>query len=166
MDITGSPVSVDSLICNDCASSNTPSAGTSSPVLSITTSPTTISFLDTSCIFPSRNTVTIISSFTALRTSKAFAALTSNINPIVLAKIIAIKIPNGSRKALKPSCSGPQQCTQEIPSDKTQAKSNIRIIGSSNFSRNCFHNGIFSGGVRIFSPCRRRFSKTCSDVNP
>ena len=166
LDIIGSPVSVDSFICNDCACNSTPSAGTSSPVFSTTTSPTTTSLRDTSCTFPSRITVTITSSFTVFSTSNARAAFTSKMKPMPLARIIAKNMPIGSRKAEKPAFSGPQQCTQDITIDSSQAISRMRIIGSSNFSRNFFHNDSRAGGVNTFSPYLRRLSSTCCPVKP
>lgn len=36
--------------------------------------------------------------------------------------------------------------------DKTPAIIKMIIRGSVNFSKNCFHNGSFSGGVRMFTP--------------
>ena len=150
--MTGSPVSVDSFICKDCASSKIPSAGTSSPVPKSTISPTTISLRGTSITLPSRITVTMTSSFTAFSTSNARAAFTSKRKPIVLARRMAKNIPSGSRKAEKPACSGPQQCTPDMTIDKSHAKRSMRIIGSSNFSRNCFHKETRSGGVNTFSP--------------
>ena len=107
-----------------------------------------------------------MSSFTAFSTSKARAAFTSKKKPIVLASIIAKKIPSGSRKAANPSCSGPQQCTDDIIIDNTQASRRILIMGSSNFSRNCFHSDSFSGGVSTLLPYLRRFSSTCCEVRP
>ena len=165
-DITGSPVSVDSFICNELLSISTPSAGTSSPVFSITISPTTTSLREICCTFPLRITVTRMSSFTVFSTSNALAAFTSNIKPMVLASRIAKKMPNGSRNADRPALSGPQQCIPDIIIDNTHANSNILIIGSSNFSRNCFQSDVFSGGVRMFSPCIRRLSSTSCDVRP
>ena len=60
----GSPVKVDSSICNCTASSSSPSAGISLPVVSITISPTTMSRLGTICVWPSRITCTGSSSLT------------------------------------------------------------------------------------------------------
>ena len=164
--IIGSPVSVDSLICNDCACSSTPSAGTSSPVFNITTSPTTTSLREISCTLPSRRTVTIASSLTVFSTSNARAAFTSKIKPIPLASTMAKNMPMGSRNAEKPACSGPQQCTHDITIESSQAMSRMRMIGSSNFSRNFFHNDSRAGGVSTFSPYLRRLSSTCCRVSP
>ena len=164
--INGSPVKVDSFICNDTASKRCPSAGTSSPVPNITISPTTTSFRETSVIRPFRTTVTWISSLTVFSMSNSLFAFTSKKNPTQLANIIAKKMPNGSKKAENPACSGPKQWTHAMPTDNTHATNNIRIIGSSNFSINCFHNETFAGGVSTFSPCNRRLSSTCSSVSP
>lgn len=50
--------------------------------------------------------------------------------------------------------------------DKNPAMSRMMINGSENFSKNCFHNGSFSGGVRMFTPCFVRLSNTCASVKP
>ena len=71
---------------------------------------------------------------------------------IPVAMTLEKNMPIGSRKALKPLASGPQQCTPAIIMDKNHATNRILIIGSLNFSRNWLHREAFSGGVRIFSP--------------
>ena len=148
----GSPVSVDSLIWREIASNKCPSAGTSSPVSSTTISPTTTSFRGIWQIFPSRITFTKISSLTVFKTLNALFALTSKKKPTQDANMIAKNMPIGSRKAVKPLASGPQQCTPAIIMDKNHATNRILIIGSLNFSRNWLQREAFSGGVRIFSP--------------
>lgn len=102
-------------------------------------------------IFPSRITFTKISSLTVFKTLNALFALTSK-KPTQDANMIAKNMPIGSRKAVKPLASGPQQCTPAIIMDKNHATNRILIIGSLNFSRNWLHREAFSGGVRIFSP--------------
>ena len=134
------------------ASSKCPSAGISSPVSKTTISPTTTSFFGIWQIFPSRITFTKISSLTVFKISNALFAFTSKKKPTQLASMIAKKMPIGSKKAVKPFASGPQQCTPAIIMDKSHATNNIRIIGSSNFSKNWLHNEAFSGGVSTFSP--------------
>ncbi|CUP57083.1 Uncharacterised protein [Segatella copri] len=53
-----------------------------------------------------------------------------------------------------------------MPIDNTPAISKMIIRGSPNFSRNCFHKGSFSGGVKILAPCLLRLSSTWASVKP
>jgi len=103
--ITGSPVSVLSLMLSDTESTRLPSAGTSSPVSRITTSPTTMSRRATCVMFPSRTTVTAASSFIWLSISNFLLAFSSMTNPITVASVTARKMPSGSRNAFPPALS-------------------------------------------------------------
>mmetsp|Transcript_1866 Transcript_1866/g.4523 ORF Transcript_1866/g.4523 Transcript_1866/m.4523 type:complete len:286 (-) Transcript_1866:483-1340(-) len=71
--ITVSPVSIFSLIARSLRPITTPSAGSTSPVLSKTTSPTTSSCTLTVCVCPSRRTVRSMFSFWALRSRNCFS---------------------------------------------------------------------------------------------
>ena len=165
-EISGSPVRVDSFTCSDTASSSVPSAGISSPVPKTTMSPTTTSFLGTSWMLPFRITLTMMSSFTVFKMSKALFAFISNTKPTQLASMMAKKIPIGSRNAEMPFASGPQQWTPAMTMESTHAISSILIIGSLNFSRNWLHKEAFSGGVKMFAPYFFRLSSTSAGVNP
>ena len=155
--MTGSPVRVDSFTCKEIASINSPSAGISSPVSSTTISPTTISRLGISCMFPLRRTFMCISSLTWFNNSNFLLASISNQKPTPVARNIAKKIPIVSAYSL---------CMIEIISDKTAATNNIRIIGSLNFSRKSFHKGVCGGGVMIFSPNCLRLCCTSESFKP
>ena len=74
---SGSPVRVDSSTASDTAVIRSPSAGTSSPVLITTTSPTTTSRRAMCVALPSRMTSTISSSFTWLRMVNSLSACSS-----------------------------------------------------------------------------------------
>ncbi len=54
----------------------------------------------------------------------------------------------------------------EIIIESTQANNRIRMIGSSNFSKNCFHKDVFAGGVNMLEPYFRLFSSTSAEVRP
>ena len=157
LSIINSPVRQDSSIWREIASSNSPSAGTSSPVSSKTMSPTTISFLGTSWRFPFLITFIIISSFTWFRISNFLFASISNQNATPVAKNIAQNIPIVSAYSL---------WMNEIHNDNNAAMSKIRIIGSWNFSKKSFQRGVFWGGVSRLLPNFSRLSFTCASVSP
>ena len=157
LDVTGSPVNVDSFTDRERASASSPSAGISSPVSSKTRSPQTISLFGISVITPSLITFTGVSSLTLLRMSNFLLASISNQNPTPVARNIAKKIPMVSMKS---------RCINEIPSERKAAIRRILIIGSSNLCRKSLHNGSFSGGVKTFFPCLSLLSATSAEVSP
>ena len=165
---TGSPVRVDSLTWRETASSSSPSAGISTPVFNTRISPTTTSFLGISVTCPSRMTCTRSSSLTWFRISKALLAFTSNQKPMPVASMMATKIPIGSKKTLLSPMWVPswKYSKQAMPTEARSATSRMRMIGSENFSRNCFHSGSFAAGVKMFAPYFSRLSSTCSWDNP
>ena len=98
----GSPVRVLSLMHNVLLATNTPSAGTSSPVSSITTSPTTNSRRNRWRTLPSRITFTLTSSLTLLSNSNFLLAFTSTRKPTTVARSTASSIPIGSSNDFMP----------------------------------------------------------------
>ena len=154
---TGSPVRFDSFTCREMASSNSPSAGTSSPVSSTTISPTTTSLRGISCTCPLRITFTKVSSFTAFSRSNFFPASYSKKKPIPVASRMATIMPIVSAYSFS---------TMEIIKENRAATSNTLTTGSSNFSRYNFHKEGRLGGVNKFTPCSSRLFRTCSSVSP
>ncbi len=154
---TGSPVRFDSFTCREIASSNSPSAGTSSPVSSTTISPTTTSLRGISCTCPLRITFTKVSSFTAFSKSNFFPASYSKKKPILVASRMATIMPIVSAYSFS---------TMEIIKENRAATSNTLTTGSSNFSRYNFHKEGRLGGVNKFTPCSSRLFRTCSSVSP
>ncbi len=88
------------------ASISSPSAGTSSPVLTKTMSPTTTSRRGTVVTVPPRITSTGSSSFTLFRIEKALLAFSSKMNASPVARKMAMKMPTGSKNPFQ-SCPRP-----------------------------------------------------------
>jgi hypothetical protein len=134
-----------------------PSAGISSPLSSLTISPTT-----TSCFFMLNslaalcavfllNTFTGLESLTLLRISNSLSAFSSKMNPTPVARSRAVRTPDGSIRISHPL----SIYIISYTATRTEKKKTIRrtiMIGSLNFSRYNFQRDSFSGGGIIFFP--------------
>ena len=114
-----------------------------------------------SFLFFSRSTLTGLSSLALFRILNSFSALTSKMNPIPVARIIATSTPSGS---IRHDASLPEYAISypDTPSDSPSATSNMMMIGSLNFSRYAFQRGSFSASGMTFRP----FPPTTSAESP
>ena len=92
---TLSPVSADSSICSELAATMRPSAGTSSPAVIRTTSPTTISSAEIWASLPSRRTRAVdltiaLSAFIALSALPSWRSPTTALSTVMAASIVAV----------------------------------------------------------------------------
>ncbi len=158
--ITGSvsPVNADSSENRSSAAITHPSAGRASPASSRIRSPTTMSRDGTDVGCPSRITLIATSSRWAFSTSNSLLLRYSLKNAMPVARRMAMMIPIVSRS--------PLPLTIETTVETATARSRIRMIGSSNFSRYCFQSGSRTGGVMALAPYFLRNSATCPVVKP
>ena len=161
----GSPVSVDSSTCSEAASTNSPSAGTSSPVLRMTMSPTTTSRRGMLMVSPLRTTCTGSSSLTVLSRANSFSARISKKKASEVAHITAMNMPKGSKK-VPLSCPSQKYSYKDMSSDNTPATIRMAMSGSLNLAKKSFQRDLRATGVSTLVPCSWRLTSTCADVNP
>ena len=125
------------------------SAGTLSPVSTVTISPAVSSPLLIICVFPFLITLTSIFWFSLLSSSKAFALLPSITTVIITESIIAAKMPTHSTKSVSPPLNSFTKLTARVI---PKAISRMISIGSLNELKNLFiAEGDFSC-VNVFVP--------------
>ena len=120
-------------------------------------SPTTTSRLGISVTWPSRTTLTGVSSLVLFSTSNFFIASYSNQKATPVARKIAQKIPIASANSL---------WMNPMPSESRAATSRMRITGSLNFSKKSLHSDLRLGGVSTLAPYRCRLCSTSAPVSP